>query len=687
MIAPVSAAGPAHPVFTGRRVLFATLVGLSTIGAMALLFGAFADGGLSPLEALLLLLYAVLFAWICVSFWTATIGFAILLARQWRPTGPAPEPPPARGRVALLMPVYNEDPLRVFAGLRAIWQSVAATAAAPRFDLFILSDTRDADAWVEEEKHWQRLCTELDASGRIFYRNRVENTERKSGNIADWVHRCGGAYEYMIILDADSIMAGETLALMVQRMDADPRLGLLQVPPVPVNHDSLFARILQFAGSLYGRMYTAGLDFWQATQGNYWGHNAIVRVRAFAACCGLPHLPGREPLGGEILSHDFVEAALLVRAGWQVKLAWDLEGSYEELPTTLIDYAKRDRRWCQGNLQHARMVLAHGWHPVTRAHFAMGVMSYLASPLWVFFLAIAGVEAYIRSRQEVVYFFGQNLFPTWPISYRFEMATVLLVTLAMLFLPKLMALVLLAFDHRRLRLYGGLVPATASALLESLFATLLAPVLAMFQTKFVFAILMRRTIGWPAQQRGDHATGLSEALSAHAEHVVAGVVTGLLTWFYVPGFFWWFTPVLAGLLLAVPMSMLTSRSSIGRAARGLRLFMIPEETDRPDVLQRLDRHLEALEANAAPAAMPPWRQAVVDPAIHALHMSMLGAEPLSRRRRHYLRGLALHYIDDGPDTLKPAERRELISSRGPLADLHAYAWAHLEEDSPGSRRR
>ncbi|MCX7900639.1 MAG: glucans biosynthesis glucosyltransferase MdoH, partial [Methylocystis sp.] len=290
---------------------------------------------------------------------------------------------------------------------------------------------------------------------RVFYRNRPENTARKSGNIADFCRQWGGRYRYMIVLDADSLMSGTTLIEMVRRMEADPRLALLQVPPVPVNRVSFFARMLQFASSLYGRMFAAGLAFWQQDTANFWGHNAIIRVRPFADHCGLPKLPGREPFGGDILSHDFVEAALLARAGWKVRLAWDLAGSYEEIPPTLIDYAKRDRRWCQGNLQHARLILAHGFKPLSRIHFAMGVMSYAASPLWLLFLIATGFEAYFKSLHRPVYFFGYNVMPIWPQYYVVEMTTVLWVTLALLFLPKLLALILLALDRAEARRFGG----------------------------------------------------------------------------------------------------------------------------------------------------------------------------------------------------------------------------------------
>lgn len=670
-----------------HRPIYFSLVILTTLGAMSLLSAAIQDGGTTPLELLLLILYAILMLWINASFWTATMGFVRLLRRpDHLETPPAEGPAPPRDapdtafKTALVMPVYNEDPERVFAGLRATWTSLVETGGHQGFEIFILSDTRDPDIWVKEEMHWRRWAEELGQPARLFYRNRVENTARKSGNLADFCRRWGGRYRYMIVFDADSIMSGATLVEMVRRMEADRRLALIQVPPVPVNRHSLFARMLQFAGSLYGRMFAAGLAYWQQDTGNFWGHNAIIRVRPFADHCGLPKLPGREPFGGDILSHDFVEAALLARAGWKVRLADDLGGSYEEIPPTLIDYAKRDRRWCQGNLQHARLVLARGFKTLSRIHFAMGVMSYLASPLWLLFLVATGVEAYFRGLERPVYFFGDNILPVWPETYTVEMTTVLIVTLATLFLPKVMALVLLAVRPRLGHRFGGVSRAALSVVIESLFSVLLAPVLMLFQSKFVAAILLRTAVGWPTQQRGDHQTGFAEALGAHGSHTLIALVAGFLAYVYVPSFFWWFTPVLAGLALSIPVSMITSRTSLGMLARRAGLFITPEESAEPPVLRQLDRNLALPSPLLCGEAdgRDLWSRAVVDPCAYALHAFLLPDEIPSRRRRHYLEGLIFQLQDEGADSLTPEEKRTLLSHRDGLYELHTLRWAGSE---------
>ena len=670
--------------YTLRRAAFFLLVTLTTLIALGLMASAFHSNGLSPMEILLLLLYAILFSWICMSFWTAFMGFiAILFGRdRWaisRQPGTPPDPAAPPPRTAILMPIYNEDSERVFAGLRAIHQSLADTGQLDGFDFFILSDTRDPEVWVEEELRWQDMVRALDGKGRIFYRNRPENISRKSGNLEDFCTRWGGHYRYMIVLDADSIMKGETLVEMVRLMELHPKVALIQTPPIPVNRESLFARILQFASSIYGRMFTAGLNYWQLGESNYWGHNAIIRIQPFLDHCGLPKLPGREPFGGDILSHDFVEAALLRRAGWEVWLAYDLEGSYEEIPPTLIDYAKRDRRWCQGNLQHLRLAFSHGFNALSRLHFLMGVMSYAASPLWLLFLIATGVEAFIQAQQRPVYFFGDNWIPVWPVSFAVEMTTVLLVTLTMLFLPKLLALLLLLKDRRLARAYGGMLGASLSVALETAFSVLTAPVLMLFQTKFVLAILMRRAVGWPPQQRGDHMTSFREAALTHGVQTLIGVVVGILSYCYVPAFFWWFTPVLLGLALAIPVSMLSSSIALGQQARSLGLFLTPEESEPPAVLRYLDEQLREGEPTLPvlrEGAVNRFVQALTDPYVNTLHRSLLPErEPPGKRRRHYLEGLVHQLEEEGPDSLSPAQKRDLIADPDTLRRLHALFWS------------
>ncbi|WP_045223842.1 glucans biosynthesis glucosyltransferase MdoH [Methyloterricola oryzae] len=675
---------------TIRRTLFFTLVVLTTLAAMVMITSAFFQNGLSPQEVVLLALYTLLILWVSTSFWTALMGFWVMLrGGDRRSISHMPSRAGEGGidttprRTALIMPIYNEDPVRVFSGLRAIYQSLLDTGRGDEFELFILSDTRDPDTWVQEEVNWYRMCCDFDAHGRIFYRNREKNVSRKSGNIEDFCTRWGGRYRYMIVLDADSLMGGNALTRMVDLMESHPRVALIQSPPLPVNHKSLFARVLQFGSSLYSDVFTAGSAWWQMSDSNYWGHNAIIRIQPFIKHCGLPKLPGREPFGGEILSHDFVEAALLRKAGWEVWLGYDIKESYEELPPTLIDYAKRDRRWCQGNLQHLGLITARGFSGISRLHMLMGIMSYVSSPLWLLFLVFTGSEAYVQSQTVPVYFFGDNIFPVWPESYAVEMTTVLLVTLAMLFLPKLLGLLLLFLRWRDVKRYGGFFRVILSVFLETVFSMLTAPVLMLYQSKFVVSILMRKSVGWPPQNRGDHRLSLREATLAHGGQTLVGIAAGVASYTYVPSFFWWFTPVLAGLVLAIPVSIMSSSTKLGVLTRRMGLFLTPEESNPPEVIRLLHANLKQLEVENE-ARFGSDRQAIADPGVCALHFALLPNRPVKRRHRYELKALIYRLIEDGYDKLSPVEIRSMVADPETVMRLHTLAWSN-EQDAGGTR--
>jgi membrane glycosyltransferase len=581
-----------------RRSVFYSLTIFTTLLAMALVAQPFLANDFTVLEFFLILIFGILIFGVSLSFWMAIIGFFVLLTGGDRKaitklTKVSAENILSMAKpIALVMPICNENPQRIFAGLRAIYESVLKTGFGQAFEIFVLSDTSDPLLRLQEEQLWFQMCEDFQAHGKIFYRNRIENVGRKSGNIAEFCQHWGGRYEFMILLDADSLMDGNTLVKMVNIMQAQPKVAILQTPPLPVNQKSLFGRVMQFASCLYGQIYSAGAAFWQLSQSNYWGHNAIIRVEAFAAHASLPKLPGEEPLGGEILSHDFVEAALLREAGWEVWLAYDIDGSYEEMPTNIIDYAKRDRRWCQGNLQHIWFLFAKKMSLVSRLHLLMGVMAYLASPLWLVFLIITGVAAYEYGHLMPIYFAGNNPFPVWPISYDIELVALLLVTLGMLFIPKLLSLLWLLCYPQQVKKFGGYLAVIASVLLECIFSTLLAPLLMLYRTKFVLAILLRQSIGWPAQQREEHGLSFKEAVTAHGIQTLIGFLALLGIYFFIPNFFWWFLPAVLGLIFSVPLSMLVSSSALGAITRRWHLFCTPEETCPPEIIQLFQKEMQ-----------------------------------------------------------------------------------------------
>jgi membrane glycosyltransferase len=623
--------------------------------------------GLTTLKVVIFVLFLVLLFPIAMAFWTAAVGF---LAHLFRSSEFVLRPPSKRTlddsslpRVALVMPAYNEDPLRMFAGLRATYASLEQTGLISCFDFFLLSDTTDPDIWVREEVAFAEWRSAVSDPERLHYRNRRHNVERKSGNIADFCAAWGDQYRYMVVLDADSIMTGDSLVSLVRLMESNPRVGILQAPPWPVNRRSLFGRLFQFATHAYSPLFIAGLNAWQGRSGNYWGHNAVIRVRPFVEHCRLPHLPGREPLGGSILSHDFVEAAFMRRAGWGVYLVGDLQGSYEEMPSSLIAYAARDRRWCQGNLQHIRLLLTPGLHYINRLHMGMGVMSYLASPLWVLLLLLSTAEGLRENLGKHPYFPpGPALFPTWTISTAQQSVLLFCEVMGLLLAPRVFCLAFNLWRKKRSAPYGGRLRLVLSVALETLFSTLIAPILAFLHTRFIYDILRGRKTPWAGQQRTDSETAFGEAWGRHWAASVVGIIWLAALAYAAPNLLWWFSPVLAGLILSVPVSAWSSRVGAGQWARAQGLFLISPEVNPPEILHRLEGELQ--EARGRPWAGDRDGLAWVlqEPGVAETHLSLLRPPetPIDDLQKHHLEGLRLKLRHGGFQALTPQEKRELL---------------------------
>jgi membrane glycosyltransferase len=626
---------PTEPSMIGLRRL-------AVIGSACLLtaYGAYEMNrvlnamGLSVLGAVLLVLFVLLFLWIALAFTSAVGGFVSLLRHGGLGLGIARDGPlPVLStRTALLMPTYNEPPDRVMAGVCAMYGSLAAIGRLDDFDVFILSDTTNPDIWVEEEAAFLALRAATGGEGRIFYRRRPVNTERKAGNVAEWVRRFGGAYPQMVTLDADSLMAGETMVRVVAAMERHPGVALIQTLPEIVNGTTLFARMQQFAGRVYGPLIAHGIAWWHGAEGNYWGHNAVIRTRAFAEQAGLPHLPGRKPFGGHILSHDFVEAALMRRGGWAIHMVPGLAGSYEESPPSLTDIAIRDRRWCQGNLQHAKVVRARGLHWVSRLHMMMGIGSYVTSPMWLVFL-LAGILISLQTRFEKPEYFGdtKSLYPHWPHVDPEQAKYVFIGTMAILLAPKLMAYIALLLDRTACRGCGGAVRAALSVLVETLIGGLVAPVAMLIQTSGVVSILMGQDSGWNAQRRDDGGVPLGDIVRAYSRYMLFGLILGGSAWSVSIPLFLWMTPVLLGLVFAIPLAAVTGSRWAGQAVRRAGLLLIPEETTPPDILVRAvaaNADAKAADAKADVSGAPPRDAEAIalllaDPALMAAHRAML----------------------------------------------------------------
>jgi membrane glycosyltransferase len=588
-----------------RRVLFFGLTFITALFLTGLMWDILRANGFTALEKTGLALFFILITWITGAFWTAVIGFVIRLKGRDRAVIHADEVDGhvLTSRTAVVMPIYNEDTQRVFAGLEVIWNSLKAEAQQASFDLFVLSDTRKPEIATAEEVAYRDFVKRQNGQGRIFYRRREQNIGRKAGNIADFVRSWGGAYDYAVVLDADSIMSGNALVRLAGLMDKHPEAGIMQALPVPAGRETLFARLIQFAARLNSPMLASGLEYWQLGEGNYWGHNAILRLRQFAEFCDLPKLPGKPPLGGEILSHDFVEAAFMRRAGYQVWLVADLGGSWEEVPSNVIDYAARDRRWAQGNLQHLGLLPMRGLHWLSRIHLITGVLSYATSPIWLIVLLLSSVIVCTEALEGFQYFEpgSYSLFPSWPESRATEIVALLSTTLSILLMPKVLGATLALVDRDLRRGHGGAFKLLSSVLVEQIFSTLLAPAMMIFHTTFVVSTLAGKPVTWNAQDRGDRGITFLEAVDRHKWQILLGLAWGAAILLMAPRYIWWMMPILSGLILAPALTMMTSRSSVGRWLRRRGLLLTPEETNTPPELVALET---AMAAGEAPTSEP-----------------------------------------------------------------------------------
>ncbi|GAA5482390.1 glucans biosynthesis glucosyltransferase MdoH [Haloferula sargassicola] len=600
--------------------------------------------GWTPAELLLFGVFAALFLYLAFGFSHAAVGAWIRWTGWRNPDAPGEALGPGNGRVAILMPVYNEPVGRVFRGLRSILRSVMEETDGVHFDLHILSDSNRSSAWLAEERAWLDWVSRENLQGRVFYRHRSRNHGKKAGNVADFCRERGGDYEFMVVLDADSVMTGATLCELRRRMLAEPNVALIQTMPRLVGAESLYGRLQQFSNRLYGPLFMDGLGFWQQGGGNFWGHNAIIRTEPFVRECALPELPGRQPFGGPILSHDFVEAGLLVSAGWEVRLAPELEGSYEEGPQSLIDAAARDRRWCQGNLQHSILLGVRGFRWRTKLHFLNGILGYVSSPLWLM-LVVLGIP--VMAQNEVT-----DAAPAWKL---------LGLTALLLFLPKMLCVLDLAFDPARRRTFGGLGRAALGAFLETLGSALIAPINMAFHTRFVLWNLLGKTVGWDAQHRGAEGTPWRLALRTHAWQVALGLGLAVLAWRVggVPATVL-ASPILLGLMTSVAISVFSSRA--WPSAR--RLFLTPEEISPPREV------VAALAADSSEvAATDDLETLLADPVWNATHLALLGdaADPGNVAMDPYLLGA-------GPAGLSEPERMSLLSDRHAIGRLHLELW-------------
>jgi len=575
-------------VLYARFILVATTLGISTFGIYQML-QVVRFASMTVLQGTMIFFFAVSLGWIAFAAGSVLAGASKRRDRTLEPLA-------AGSLTALVMPIYNEDPIRTTAALQAMAEALEANGAHTAFEIVVLSDSTNADAWIRETAAMQGLRQSLESIMPVWYRRRWKNTARKSGNLEDFVTRWGGRYAHMIVLDADSLIDAPTLQHLVQSMAADPALGILQTAPQLIGARTFFGRLQQFAACVYGPVITRGLAAWSGDSCNYWGHNAIIRIQAFAEHCGLPLLAGRKPFGGHVLSHDFVEAALMRRGGWKVRMATDYGGSWEESPPSLIDVAIRDRRWAQGNLQHLKIIGTTGLRFTSRVHLGVGIMSYLSSPLWLVMLGI-GFALAVQSHLIRPEYFNHDfqLFPTWP---RFDVELMMALfwfSMLVLLIPKMLGLIRALLSTRIRRGSGGVIGVLGSFLLENVLSALYAPVLMLVQSRHVLEVFLGRDSGWKPQRRDSGSTSWSDAWHYHKKHMLLACVTAVIVYFLSPSLLAWVSPALLGLLLAVPLSRASGSESIGRALSGIAMLRTPEEAVPPPLVRRR----QALVAAAA----------------------------------------------------------------------------------------
>ena len=638
-----------------RRVLMA-LIALSTVLATTVLAYSQPTYEHPLLQWMQIGLFALLFAWVSAGCITAVMGFWVLVKGDQHALSKntaSNRPLSASARTAVIMPICNEDVSTVFAGLRATCESLATTGADRLFDVFILSDSSDPAVRAAEVAAWSELRGTLN-SDRIFYRWRQRRIKRKAGNVADFCRRWGRNYRYMVVLDADSVMSGDCLVTLVRLMETHPTAGILQTAPQGCGLNTVHARGQQFSSRVTGRLFTAGMQYWQLGEAHYWGHNAIIRVEPFMKHCALAPLEGEGGLSGEIMSHDFVEAALMRRAGYHVWLVPDLVGSYEQQPPHILAELQRDRRWCQGNLQNARLIAEPGLHAVHRGMLVTGAMAYLSAPLWLVYVALGAM----------LWLVGGNVFFTPEGDLTIGVMGLWASTIAMLVLPRLLGVTAVVMKDEQ-RFYGGTSKLVKSAFIEAGLSAMQAPLRMVAHSIFVIGALTGLKLDWKSPPREATDVSWREATQRFAGAGAAVLVIAAVLALLHPPALIWLLPVGLPLLLAIPFTVITSRTGLGEKVRQAELLLVPEESWSPSVLRRA-------WAYAQQSSHPlPWGQVLDNPRLCAVVSGAMGSRRTSQGLRGQARRQRIEQLAAKGAKPTPAEVMRFLSEPGSLQQWRA----------------
>ncbi len=558
---------------TWRRLFVAMLNVLTYLfmaNWMADILGA---GGWSIVDILMMLCFLVGLPWTVLGFWNAVIGLWLLKGSRKALAATAPylaaadRAEPIRIRTAIFMTLRNEDPERALHRFDVIRESVLATGQGSAFGWFVLSDTPDGtEAAEREQAAFEAWKARRGSPADLIYRRRTSNEGFKAGNVRDFCERWGSEYELMLPLDADSLMSGDAVVRLVRIMEAHPKIGILQSLVVGMPSKSAFARIFQF-GMRHGmRAYTMGQAWWVGDCGPFWGHNALVRIKPFIEECHLPVLPGGPPLGGHILSHDQVEATFMRRAGYECRVLPVEMGSWEENPPTILDFTKRDTRWCQGNMQYWPLVRLPGLKPMSRFQLAWAILMFLGTPAWTFFIALAAVKPFLADAA---------VFPA-------ASAIALYVTFLLMYLsPKIAGFIDILASSEESARYGGRLRFIAGAIVELIFSFLLGAVSTFRVTIFMIGLLFGKTVSWNGQARDAQRLPWDVAFQGMWPQLAFGIIVMGLAWIGAPALFWWGLIMTAGYVLAIPFGVGLAEPKLGELMARWRLCAIPEEIDTP----------------------------------------------------------------------------------------------------------
>lgn len=670
---------PGSRIYTTRVVAFLAVMNLISGYGMLLLWDYFSIREMSLFKWLVYGIFVVLYTNLSYGTTVSIFGFWKLIfgGDKFRITSNSlskEELQLEKIPVAVVMPIYGEDVDSVFARIEVMYQSIQEESNSKNFDFYVLSDTQSLDKWVKEETAYFELCKKLDAFGRIFYRKRKMNLNKKSGNIADFCRRWGKKYRYMIVLDADSLLTGKCMVELTKLMEENPSTGIIQTSPEVIKADTYFQKLMQFSGKTHSSLFSVGANYWQLNSSPFWGHNAIIRLKPFMENCGLPALPKLGAVGGRILSHDTIEAALIRKAGYSVWFAYDLEGSYEESPPNIIDSLKRDQRWCQGNLQHFWFLFAKGLKSTSRIHILLGIFSYFSSLLWFLFL-ICIVFVYLEDLQFYRLALGPEKWKAfWDFVY-FEKAVKLQIfSVTVLFLPRILTLLynLIKADYKSYS--KNLFQFVLSYLIEFVFSVIQAPILMYMHTKFILLTLIGVKIEWKSQNRSvDNTPSFLEAFRTFYFLSLLGFFVGTYFYLQVFGLFYWMMPIWGSWIISPLLIYITCKKDNFRKVFLQEKFF--HQSKEVSILEEKLHYRITHISHSKKFVVDPLFLISADPYYNALHCFLQKASVrLPEKRIKYGEALVDRLLKKGPKSLSKKELQIILYDSRFMKIVYMQFW-------------